>query len=181
MTSKCILVLVPSTQWKRRLYLLSKAVGPMLVSCFAYATRSVWLILAYFDQDRRDSWAWWISFTWGPTVIVSVMLLYSTRKRDSVAEEVASIENNIDDSANDDDTTNNLQQSLLRPQPPEEAFRAFHSFRHGEDDMNDSFSLSSPIPRNNILEADVEGQRSVLSTACTPSSSSKKGINESES
>jgi hypothetical protein len=29
-----------------------------------------------------------------------------------------------------------------------EAFRAFHSFRRGEEDADDYFSLSSPVPRN---------------------------------
>ena len=29
-----------------------------------------------------------------------------------------------------------------------EAFRAFHSFRHGEEDADDSFNLGSPAPRN---------------------------------
>ena len=122
MTSKCILVLVPSTEWKRRLYLLGKAVVPMLVSCFAYATRCGWLIVAYMGQDRRDTWAWWISFAWTPTVAVSVMLLYSTRKRDSTVEEFVALENDADDSniyGNSDDTSNSIQQSLLRPQPPE--------------------------------------------------------------
>ena len=29
-----------------------------------------------------------------------------------------------------------------------EAFRAFHNFRRGEEDADDSFVLSSPIPHN---------------------------------
>jgi hypothetical protein len=28
-----------------------------------------------------------------------------------------------------------------------EAFRAFHNFRRGEEDADDSFSLGSPVPR----------------------------------
>jgi len=148
MTSRCILVLVPSTESKRRLYLLLKAVGPMIVSCFVYAMRCGWLIAAYMQQSRRDSWAWWISFAWVPTTTVSVVLLYSTRKRDNVAEDVSMTEdndnvNNIHMNSNED-----LRQSLLRPQPPEEAFRAFQSFRRGDEDADDSFSLGSPQPRN---------------------------------
>jgi len=148
MTSRCVMVLVPSTEWKRRLCLLSKSVGPMLVSCFAYATRCCWLIAAYIDQNRRDSWAWWISFVWIPTTIVSIMLLYSTRKRDHDFEDVATFEDDANDSSVHGGSDNSFQQSLLQPQPPEEAFRAFHIFRLGEEDTDDSFSLSSPVPRN---------------------------------
>jgi len=163
MTSRCVLILVPATEWKRRLYLLSKAVGPMVVSCLAYATRCGWLIAAYINQNRRDSWAWWISFAWIPTASVSIVLLYSTRKRDYNDVEGISTTTTTEDNAdasnvygNSDD---NLQQSLLRPQPPEEAFRAFHSFRRGEEDADDSFSLGSPVPRN-VSETAV-GQETV--------------------
>ena len=119
MTSKCILVLVPSGDSKRRMYLLTKAVGPMIVSCLAYAIRCGWLIAAYFRQSRRDCWAWWISFAWIPTTSVSLVLLYSIRKRDHAVEEIPTIEdgdggNNVLGSTDDD-----LRESLLRPQPPE--------------------------------------------------------------
>lgn len=119
MTSKCILVLVPSTESKRRLYLLLKAVGPMIVSCFAYAIRCGWLIAAYMEQSRRDSWAWWISFAWAPTTTVSVVLLYSTRKRDNTAEDSSTAEEDDDVSNIHISSDENLRQSLLRPQPPE--------------------------------------------------------------
>lgn len=103
---------------------------------------------------------------------VSVMLLYSTRKRDSVVEEFESIQNQTEhnDAIGSDDDSSTLQQSLLRPQPPEEAFRAFHSFRHGEDDANDSFSLGSPVPRNNVGGTDVEEQATILETDNAPDS-----------
>ena len=119
MTSKCIFVLVPPTESRRRYYLLAKAVGPMVVSCLAYATRCGWLIAAYLQQDRRDCWAWWISFAWIPTASVSIVLLYSIRKRDHAVEEMSTMEdsdggNNVLGNTNDD-----LRESLLRPQPPE--------------------------------------------------------------
>ena len=157
MTSRCIFNLVPS--WKRRCYLISKAVGPMILSCLAYASRFGWLIIAYKDQDRRDSWAWWISFAWTPTIVVSIVLLYSVRKRDS-AVDFEAIENNAtvdNDVVGSSDGNNNLQESLLRPQPPEEAFRAFHhNLRRGDEDLNDSFSIGSPMPRRNLLEVDED-------------------------
>ena len=119
MTSRCVLVLVPSTEWKRRLYLMAKAVGPMLVSCLAYTTRCEWLIAIYIQQNRRDTWAWWISFTWIPTATVSVVLLYSTRKRDHVNEHMLTNGDNDDGNNVLDNNDDDLQQSLLRPQPPE--------------------------------------------------------------
>jgi len=133
MTSRCILVLVPPTQRKRRVSLFGKAVGPMLVSVLAYATRTIGLVLADRDLDRRDRWAWWIGFVWGPTLAVSVVLLYSTRKRDSSVSDgggggVAHLDPDDDDDDDesvggddddDDDASSTLQQSLLRPQPPE--------------------------------------------------------------
>lgn len=155
MTSSCVLVLVPSTEWKRRLSLLSKAVGPMFVSFLAYGTRCGWLISAYVNQSRRDSWAWWIGFVWLPTVSVSAVLLYSTRKRDHDVDDTRAIEDDIDRNDVDDNSDSDLQESLLRPQPPEEAFRAFHIFRRGEEDPDDSFSLGSPAPRN-IKQSHVE-------------------------
>ncbi|OEU06316.1 hypothetical protein FRACYDRAFT_222237 [Fragilariopsis cylindrus CCMP1102] len=147
MTSRCIFNLVPS--WKRRFYLISKAVGPMILSCLAYASRFGWLIIAYKDQDRRDSWAWWISFAWTPTIVVSITLL----------PHFEAIENNTtvdNDVVGSSDGNNNLQESLLRPQPPEEAFRAFFFFRRGDEDLNDSFSIGSPMPRRNLLEVDED-------------------------
>jgi hypothetical protein len=114
MTSRCILALVPSTDWKKRLYLLSKAVGPMIVSSLAYATRCGWLIAAYAKEIRCNSWAWWISFVWIPTATVSIMLLYSTRKRDHDVEDIGTSEDDVHDDGDD-----SLQQALLRPQPPE--------------------------------------------------------------
>mmetsp|Transcript_58622 Transcript_58622/g.65577 ORF Transcript_58622/g.65577 Transcript_58622/m.65577 type:complete len:370 (-) Transcript_58622:317-1426(-) len=160
MTLRWIFILIPSTDCRRRLYLICKAVGPMLISCLAYATRFVWLIATYMDQDRRDGWAWWISFSWTPTIVVSIMLLYSVRKRDSIVE-FEMIENEIDTNVVGS-SEDNLQQSLLRPQPPAEAFRSFHIFRRGDEDMDDSFSLSSPMPRNQLKGDGDESSTTVI-------------------
>jgi len=137
---------------------MGKCIVPMMVSCFAYALRCGWLIAAYIDQDRRDSWAWWISFVWAPTLAVSIVLLYSVRKRDSAVQEFTAVEsdsnhnNNNDTNSGSGDNDDSQQPLLLRPQPPEEAFRAFHIFRQGDGDLNDSLSLSSPIPRRTLKD-----------------------------
>lgn len=144
MTSTCIFALVPSEHWQQRLYLFGKAVLPMLVSLLAYTVRCVWLVLAYRQPNRRETWAWLVTFVWTPTVAVSVVLLYSARKRDSL-EAPSTLD--YFRSSDGNDGNNNLQQPLmLRPQPPEEAFRAFSMVRRG-DEMDDSF-FWSPIPQS---------------------------------
>ena len=117
MTSKCVLTLVPSEEWKKRLFLLSKTVGPMVVSFLAYGTRFGWLIAASIDQNLRNSWDWWIGFVWVPSATVSVVLLYSMRKPDDDIETVAATEG--DDDNSNVNGNSDLEESLLRPQPPE--------------------------------------------------------------
>lgn len=148
MTSRRVLVLVPSMEWKRQLSLLSKVVGPMVVSCLAYGTRCGWLIAASIDPNLRDRWDWWIFFVWGPTATVSVVLLYSIRKRDYDIENIVATQEDAIDSNLDGNGDGDLQESLLQPQPPEEAFRAFHNFRHGEDNVDEFSDLASPTPQN---------------------------------
>jgi len=76
------------------------------------------------------------------------VLLYSLRKRDYDIENIAAATEEDDDDSNAIGSNDgDLEESLLRPQPPEEAFRAFHSFRNGEEDIDDSFSLGSPAPQ----------------------------------
>lgn len=141
MTSRCILVLVPSTEWKRRSYLMVKAVGPMMVSCFAYATRCGWLIATYIHQSKRDSWAWWISFVWVPTATVSIVLLYSTRKRDNVVEDMPATEDNDDVNNVDGNSDEELRQSLLRPQPPEGTANAYKMLIENVFDVSFKFYI----------------------------------------
>jgi hypothetical protein len=140
MTTGCIFILVPQEDWKQRLFLLSKAVLPMIVSFIAYMIRSVWLILACRRPDLRETWVWLTTFVWVPTATLSFVLLYSVRKRDSFS----TLALDYDLRNHGSDRNNHLQEPLiLRPQPPEEAFRAFSMVSRGEE-MDDSF-LWSPI------------------------------------
>eukprot|EP00539_Tryblionella_compressa_P013844 CAMPEP_0178821746 /NCGR_PEP_ID=MMETSP0746-20121128/4227_1 /TAXON_ID=913974 /ORGANISM="Nitzschia punctata, Strain CCMP561" /LENGTH=123 /DNA_ID=CAMNT_0020483213 /DNA_START=297 /DNA_END=668 /DNA_ORIENTATION=- len=53
------------------------------------------------------------------------------------------------------DSDDNLHRPLLlRPQPPEEAFRAFSMFRHWNEDetLDDSFTIGSPMPHPIVLK-----------------------------
>lgn len=128
-TAKRVMVLVPSSERRQRLALLSKAVGPMLVSSAMYLLRCLWLVAIFCGVHKleRGSWLWWIGFVWLPTTAVLIMLLYSARKRDQVA------------------SSEELRQPLLPPRPPMEAFLAFSQHRQGLN-VEDSFSFCrSPI------------------------------------
>jgi hypothetical protein len=81
--------LPPSSRWR----LLAKTLLPMLVCALCYAIRATtllweeWKIIlgtsnAIITTRSRKSLVWWIGFTWIPTLLPSIVLLYSTRKRD---------------------------------------------------------------------------------------------------
>jgi hypothetical protein len=156
LTTRRITALVPSSEWKKRLSLLSKAVLPMLIACMAYASRCGWLVSVYFYAAKRDTWAWWIGFVWCPTWITVIVLLYSARKRDQpmVASE-------------------DLHQPLLAPRPPAEAFLAFSLHRQGAEDLDDSLQFCrSPMPHvYTPTDGDVEvADEETLSTDSGPAS-----------
>ena len=119
---------------------------------------------------RETTWTYWIVFQWTPTIIASTALLYSVRKRDSFATDVFSdninnpnIINHGDSRDDDDDDSGNgdlIQPLILRPQPPEEAFRSFSLFRswdaNDDEDDDSSFIIGSPIPRNYVVPKQEE-------------------------
>lgn len=168
MTTGCIYVLVPHEDWKQRLSLLCKAVLPMVVSFLAYTIRCVWLIIAFVRPDQRETWMWLITFVWAPTTTVSFVLLYSVRKRDTLSAPVLGYD--LSSHHGSDTNNNHLQQPLiLRPQPPEEAFRAFSMVRRGEE-MDDSFfwsPIGQPVPqmlsqRDGIAGQDLEAGTGIM-------------------
>lgn len=119
--------------------LLCKAVLPMMVTSLAYAFRCAWLLSLFYHTPgiERGTWYWWICFEWLPTWVAVSMLLYSARKRDQVT------------------SSSDLQEPLLRPRPPAEAFLAFSRHRNGEE-VDDSFTLNSPILQVNVSSDEEE-------------------------
>jgi hypothetical protein len=144
----------------------------MLVACIAYMIRCTWLVIGCFTNNAESqgtTWIYWIVFQWTPTVFASTALLYSVRKRDSFATDVFSeginpnTINHADSHEHDDDSGNYddlIQPLMLRPQPPEEAFRSFSLFRswdaNDDDDDDSSFVIGSPIPRNYVVPKQQE-------------------------
>lgn len=69
-----------------RIKVLAKALLPMMLCSICYGLRSGCLFTYELESRTptysRESLLWWIGFSWVPTLIPSLMLLYSTRKRD---------------------------------------------------------------------------------------------------
>lgn len=141
-TSQRVLNLVPGAQLSQRMFLLRKAVLPMLVASLVYVVRCFWLLAVFWHAESiaRGTWAWWIGFAWLPTWLTVGFLLYSARKRDQAP------------------ASEEYHQPLLLPaRPPAEAFLAFSQHRQGLD-VDDSFSFCrSPITRV-LAHPDDEGE-----------------------
>lgn len=133
----------PQSDCSTRTKILAKALLPMLLCATSYGVRSVWLYSFEVESRTptysRESLLWWIGFMWAPTLIPSLMLLYSTRKRD--------IES--------DSATTPL---LAPPGPPVEAFISFQ--RLNPDTFWSPFSTRS-LAGGNQDDREVEDVMSV--------------------
>lgn len=76
----------PQFENSERVKILAKSLLPMLLCATCYGVRAGCLFAFELESRTptyaRESLAWWVGFTWIPTLIPSLMLLYSTRKRD---------------------------------------------------------------------------------------------------
>jgi hypothetical protein len=124
--------------------IMVKTVLPMMLCCTCYSVRAVWLVVGelryeYFTPtSQRYSLAWWIGFTWIPTLVPSLLLLYSTRKRDVM--------------------TDSATTPLLLLSPPGPPAEAFVSFQRHLDSEESSF-LWSPIPSRHLeVQDDDDGE-----------------------
>lgn len=167
-TTKRIMSLstLPQFRPRARIKILVKALLPMLSCSTCYAIRSGWLY-SYELQFRtptysRESLFWWIGFTWIPTLVPSLMLLYSTRKRDIAADYHGS---------------DNTPLLLLSPPgPPAEAFISFQ--RLNPDSLWSPFRIRSLMAdfTHQTLEEDSEEQ----STLMMPDPSSQTDVGQEE-
>lgn len=112
--------------------ILAKSLAPMILCAACYSTRAVWLLCTFLRMPTRplpDRFGvfWWVCFVWIPTLIPSVMLVYSARKRDPL------------------DVDHDRREPLLQtPVPPAEAFMSFRRFREQGD-------LFSPLTADHRL------------------------------
>jgi len=108
------LSLFPHIYLYQRTRLLMKPLLPMVLCGGCYILRAIWLFVVLLQNQTRTpiqarfDLGWWVGFEWIPTLILSLMLLYSTRKRDEQSE------------------ANNDNSPLVSPVgPPVEAFVNF--------------------------------------------------------
>lgn len=144
MTSKRIMNLstFPQTVLRLRLRIMIQTLLPMAICSVCYAIRAVWL-MAQLTQSSptvtasRKHMAWWFWFVWFPTLVPTVTLLYSARKRDPRVH---------------DSESGNAVPLLVStdPVPPAEAFVSFRRFAEDAD-------LLSPLVAMRISDDSVDG------------------------
>jgi len=133
--------------WRQRIRLLGKALLPMILCCLCYLLRAVWLLVRLITNKRRIPnverihWSWWIGFEWIPTLIPSIMLLYSTRKRDMEIRN----NNNMEDNNNSTPLLLHRNNNGSSNGPPVEAFVNFQRLDalmwSNDDSHNNNASL----------------------------------------
>mmetsp|Transcript_17537 Transcript_17537/g.25952 ORF Transcript_17537/g.25952 Transcript_17537/m.25952 type:complete len:359 (+) Transcript_17537:178-1254(+) len=171
----------PQIDRSQQIQLLVKALLPMVLCGVCYGLRAIWLLSTLFQNrartptQERDSWSWWIGFEWLPTLIPSLMLLYSTRKRDEQSE------NNYDN------------VPLFSPiGPPVEAFVNFQNFHslfspsslrehdadEAEDGSHSSYRLlSSQSDQDSDSEKNDQTMRPAAQLMFKESPSSNNSVN----
>lgn len=99
--------------------LVIKATLPMAFCSLAYACRSIYLwqdlLFSKSIQERTQLVQFWIVFAWLPTIIPSLCLLYSARKRST------------DIGISNEDAQEPLLFTSSPPRPPAEAFISFQN------------------------------------------------------
>lgn len=72
--------------------IINKMIIPMIFCALSYLLRSGWMAADFANQinnpdtNFESGVGWWVGNCWLPAIIPSIMLLYSIRKRDRVAE-----------------------------------------------------------------------------------------------
>lgn len=138
----------PPSTTKERYKLLGYAIGPMILCCFCYLIRSMFLACRLlwektWDVTTRFGTTWWICFVWLPTLLVVTVALYSARRRDVASENNNSSSNSDNNSTTglamgigsgwveSDHTEPLLNNSTPSIPPPVEAFQNFRRFSAG--------------------------------------------------
>lgn len=72
--------------------IINKMMIPMIFCALSYALRSAWMAADFTcriispDTNFESGVGYWVGNCWLPTIIPSIMLLYSIRKRDRIVE-----------------------------------------------------------------------------------------------
>jgi len=115
--------------------IINKMIIPMVFCALSYALRSAWMAADFASRilhpnaNFESGIGWWIGNCWLPTIIPSIMLLYSIRKRDRVSEPGAF------DSAG---------QTLIKSTDAETLTNPFHAFQQTFQDFEEDDGASLP-------------------------------------
>mmetsp|Transcript_9849 Transcript_9849/g.14068 ORF Transcript_9849/g.14068 Transcript_9849/m.14068 type:complete len:401 (+) Transcript_9849:81-1283(+) len=101
--------------------IITKMIIPIIFCALSYALRSAWMAADFASRILRpDSTfetgiGWWIGNCWIPTIIPSMMLLYSIRKRDREPGMIDGVSETL------------LQRINAEPQEYDDPFQSFHT------------------------------------------------------
>jgi len=116
--------------------IINKMIIPMIFCALSYALRSAWMaadftshLITPNSKNFESGVGWWVGNCWLPTIIPSIMLLYSIRKRDRVTEPVSS---------------DGATATLIKSPDAETLANPFQSFQQTFQDFEDEEGASLP-------------------------------------
>mmetsp|Transcript_7796 Transcript_7796/g.12181 ORF Transcript_7796/g.12181 Transcript_7796/m.12181 type:complete len:406 (+) Transcript_7796:52-1269(+) len=101
--------------------IITKMIIPIIFCGLSYALRSAWMAADFAsrilrpDSTFESGLGWWIGNCWIPTIIPSMMLLYSIRKRDREPGMIDGVSETL------------LQRLNAEPQDYDDPFQSFHT------------------------------------------------------
>lgn len=110
--------------------IINKMMIPMIFCALSYALRSAWMATDFTsriispDTNFESGVCWWVGNCWLPTIIPSIMLLYSIRKRDRVVESSSS-------------SSDGRTKTLVKSSDAETHANPFQSFQQTFQDFED--------------------------------------------
>jgi len=118
--------------------IVNKMIIPMVFCALSYALRAGWMAADFASQiispdtNFESGVGWWVGCCWLPTIIPSIMLLYSIRKRDRVAEPGSMV---------------GVAEPLVKSPETEVLANPFQSFQRTFQDFEEEESASLPSGR----------------------------------
>eukprot|EP00985_Skeletonema_marinoi_P008166 scaffold3636_cov88-Skeletonema_marinoi.AAC.4 len=101
--------------------IITKMIIPIFFCALSYALRSAWMAADFAsrilrpDSTFESGLGWWIGNCWIPTIVPSMMLLYSIRKRDREPGMIDGVSETL------------LQRINAEPQDYDDPFQSFHT------------------------------------------------------
>lgn len=106
---------------RARRHIITKMIIPIFFCALSYALRSAWMAADFAsrilrpDSTFESGLGWWIGNCWIPTIVPSMMLLYSIRKRDRQPGMIDGVSESL------------LQRLNGEPRDYDDPFESFHT------------------------------------------------------